>query len=97
MGVRNPILWWACRLAGGRLVVWELGGARGRDSGTAPWGRSGGGWKEGSAMAQGPWFRPKRSGLGWTPITWQGWLVTILSCLVVVGLNLVLVLRLGVR
>jgi hypothetical protein len=48
-------------------------------------------------MAQGPWFRPKRNGLGWTPITWQGWLVTIVSCLVVVGLNLVLVLRLGVR
>jgi hypothetical protein len=48
-------------------------------------------------MAQGPWFRPKRSGLGWTPITWQGWLVTIVSCLVVVGLNLMLVLHLGVR
>jgi hypothetical protein len=48
-------------------------------------------------MAQGPWFRPKGNGLGWTPITWQGWLVTILSCLVAVGLNLVLVLRLGMH
>lgn len=24
-----------------------------------------------------PWFRPKRFGFGWTPATWQGWLVTI--------------------
>jgi len=42
-------------------------------------------------MAQGPWFRTRRNGLGWTPITWQGWLVTILSCLIVMALNLALV------
>jgi hypothetical protein len=24
----------------------------------------------------GPWFRPKRFGLGLTPSSWQGWLVT---------------------
>jgi hypothetical protein len=22
-----------------------------------------------------PWFRPKDTGSGWTPATWQGWLV----------------------
>ena len=25
------------------------------------------------------WFRPKRYGYGATPITWQGWLLTVLS------------------
>jgi len=79
-------------IVGDRRVVWTL-----RRAGAANRGRFGGRRTEGSAMAQGPWFRPKRNGLGWTPITWQGWLVTILSCLVVVGLNLVLVLRLGMR
>ena len=79
-------------VAGDCLVVWTLRRTEG-----ATRGRLGGRRGEGSAMAQGPWFRPKRNGLGWTPITWQGWLVTILSCLVVVGLNLVLVLRLGMR
>jgi hypothetical protein len=84
----QPHLWWA-RLWRG-IAGW-YGGCAARGT------RLGGGRTEGSAMAQGPWFRPKRSGLGWTPITWQGWLVTILSCLVVVGLNLMLVLRLGSR
>ncbi len=23
------------------------------------------------------WFRAKRFGWGWTPITWQGWLITL--------------------
>lgn len=23
-----------------------------------------------------PWFGPKRFGWGWTPISWEGWLVT---------------------
>ena len=22
------------------------------------------------------WFRPKRFGFGWTPATWEGWVVT---------------------
>ena len=30
------------------------------------------------------WFRPKRYGYGATPVTWQGWLVTIATALVVV-------------
>jgi uncharacterized membrane protein YtjA (UPF0391 family) len=25
-----------------------------------------------------PWFRPRRFGYGWTPITWEGWLATLL-------------------
>ena len=26
-----------------------------------------------------PWFGPKRTlGWGWTPVSWQGWLVTLL-------------------
>ncbi len=27
-------------------------------------------------MPDHPWFGPKRIGWGWTPITWQGWLLT---------------------
>jgi hypothetical protein len=30
------------------------------------------------------WFRPKRYGYGATPVTWQGWAVTIVTALVVV-------------
>jgi hypothetical protein len=33
------------------------------------------------------WFRPKRYGYGATPITWQGWAVTIATVLVVVAVN----------
>ena len=31
------------------------------------------------------WFRPKRYGFGATPITWQGWAVTIATVLAMVG------------
>ncbi len=31
------------------------------------------------------WFKPRRFGYGVTPITWQGWLVTVASLIVVVG------------
>jgi ABC-2 type transport system ATP-binding protein len=27
----------------------------------------------------GPWFRRRQVGLGWRPISWQGWLVTVLA------------------
>jgi hypothetical protein len=30
------------------------------------------------------WFRPKSFGYGWTPATWEGWLVTGLAVVVVV-------------
>lgn len=32
-----------------------------------------------------PWFRPKKFGYGWTPVTWQGWVVTIILALIIVG------------
>jgi len=35
------------------------------------------------------WFRPKRYGYGATPVTWQGWAVTIAVVLVVVAVSLV--------
>lgn len=39
-----------------------------------------------------PWFGRKRSGIGWRPASWQGWLVTAL-----VVTAIVLVTRLVVR
>ena len=33
-------------------------------------------------MDREPWFQPKRTGLGLTPITWQGVCVTLLIMLV---------------
>jgi hypothetical protein len=32
-----------------------------------------------------PWFRPKEFGYGATPITWEGWLATLLFVLLVVA------------
>ncbi len=32
------------------------------------------------------WFRPKRIGWGWTPQTWQGWVVTIGGALAIAGI-----------
>ncbi|HUX70084.1 MAG TPA: hypothetical protein VMV41_06215 [Cellulomonadaceae bacterium] len=33
-----------------------------------------------------PWFRPNRSGVGWHPSSWQGWLVlgVVVAALVVI-------------
>jgi hypothetical protein len=31
------------------------------------------------------WFRAKRYGWGWTPVTWQGWAITIVYALAVAG------------
>jgi hypothetical protein len=45
-------------------------------------------------MTDRPWFRARESGLGWTPVTWEGWLVTLLSAVVVVALNLAIVTHL---
>jgi hypothetical protein len=41
-------------------------------------------------MSQKPWFRARtgRFSWGWTPATWQGWLVTLAGVLVVVGINM---------
>jgi ABC-2 type transport system ATP-binding protein len=32
-----------------------------------------------------PWFRRRRVGFGWRPITWQGWLVTLVAVALAVG------------
>jgi hypothetical protein len=32
------------------------------------------------------WFRPKRYGYGATPITWQGWLLTLLFVALLAGI-----------
>lgn len=34
------------------------------------------------------WFKRKRYGWGWTPATWQGWLITVLYIGLVVGFTL---------
>ncbi|MFZ1920412.1 MAG: hypothetical protein WAU57_02135 [Xanthobacteraceae bacterium] len=36
------------------------------------------------------WFKPKRYGYGATPVTWQGWAVTLGTVLVMVAVSLVL-------
>ncbi|HEY5105256.1 MAG TPA: hypothetical protein VII73_00645 [Caulobacteraceae bacterium] len=47
-------------------------------------------------MSRPPWFRTRASGLGWTPITWQGWLVTVLGAAAFVAADLLVMGRLGV-
>ena len=37
-----------------------------------------------------PWFRPKVFGLGWTPISWQGWAATPVFVLVVAATQVIL-------
>ena len=39
-------------------------------------------------MSERPWFRTRSNGLGWTPITWEGWLITIGLAVVVLGANM---------
>jgi hypothetical protein len=34
------------------------------------------------------WFKPKRYGYGATPVTWQGWLVTVAAFFVVMAASL---------
>lgn len=36
-------------------------------------------------VTKDPWFGPKRSGWGWRPLTWQGWLVSLVLALLLVG------------
>jgi 4-hydroxybenzoate polyprenyltransferase len=36
------------------------------------------------------WFKPKRYGYGATPVTWQGWLVTLATIFVVMAASLLL-------
>jgi hypothetical protein len=39
-------------------------------------------------MSDRPWFRVRDSGLGWTPVTWQGWVIVLGSAAVLLGANL---------
>jgi hypothetical protein len=43
------------------------------------------------AMSEGPWFRRSRDGRRWTPITWEGWVVTVLGAFIVTVANLALI------
>lgn len=36
------------------------------------------------------WFRRKTYGWGWTPITWEGWLVTFITVLIPIGIKFAL-------
>ena len=45
-------------------------------------------------MTKSPWFGPRTSGgWGWTPITWQGWTVTVGFSVTVVAVALIPGLR----
>ncbi|HEY5290571.1 MAG TPA: hypothetical protein VIJ59_11135 [Caulobacteraceae bacterium] len=46
-------------------------------------------------MSDGPWFRARSSGLGWTPITWEGWLITLGLAVIVIGGDLALMAHFG--
>ncbi|MFA5969706.1 MAG: hypothetical protein WC816_10765 [Sphingomonas sp.] len=37
------------------------------------------------AIASGHWFAPKRYGLGATPVTWQGWALTMAFVFLLLG------------
>lgn len=45
-------------------------------------------------MTRNPWFRPNRSGPGWHPSSWQGWLSII--ALVAAIVTVVVLVRTGV-
>ncbi|HEV7158996.1 MAG TPA: hypothetical protein VGN38_11625 [Caulobacteraceae bacterium] len=47
-------------------------------------------------MGDRPWFKVRASGLGWTPITWEGWLITLASMALVLAANFVFLAHLGV-
>jgi hypothetical protein len=34
-----------------------------------------------------PWFGPKKFGVGLTPVSWEGWVCTLLIVVVVTGLT----------
>ncbi|HEY5046648.1 MAG TPA: hypothetical protein VII49_01335 [Rhizomicrobium sp.] len=35
-----------------------------------------------------PWFGPKRIGWGWVPVSWEGWLATLLCAAVVAAADI---------
>jgi hypothetical protein len=50
-------------------------------------------------MSREPWFRARTGPFswGWTPVTWQGWLVTLVGVLAVVGINLAVLAYVGLN
>jgi hypothetical protein len=48
-------------------------------------------WKARNTPVARPWFKQRESGLGWTPISWEGWLVSLGSMGVFVAVNLLFV------
>jgi hypothetical protein len=46
-------------------------------------------------MSRPPWFRARSNGLGWTPITWQGWLVTVLGAVAFIAADLAILAHFG--
>ena len=38
-----------------------------------------------SRLTARPWFRRRRVGLGWRPVSWQGWLITAVAAACVIG------------
>jgi len=50
-------------------------------------------------MSREPWFRARtgRFSWGWTPVTWQGWLVTLIGVLAVIGINLAVLAYVGLN
>jgi hypothetical protein len=48
-------------------------------------------------MTDRPWFRPRQSGLGWTPASWQGWLIVLASVAAALGANLLFLARIATR
>jgi hypothetical protein len=48
-------------------------------------------------VAERPWFRARASGLGWYPITWQGWLATLLGAAIFAAADIALVAHLALR
>jgi hypothetical protein len=39
-------------------------------------------------MTKQPWFGPKRIGWGWRPVSWEGWLVTVLCAAVAIAASI---------
>ncbi len=35
-----------------------------------------------------PWFGPKILGWGWRPLTWQGWLITLVLITLLIGVRI---------
>jgi hypothetical protein len=41
-------------------------------------------------LSRKPWFGPRRFGWGWSPITWEGWVVSLIFIAAIVAAGLLL-------